>query len=178
VTPSGAVAPLDAHPSPVLAVNPVSSALYVAYVDATPADKADIYFVHSEDSGATWSSPVRVNDDATSNDQFLPSMAVSEDGTRLAVDFYDRRNDASNLWAERYAATAWVTTAEPAFGANFPISSAAFPITVGADPELQPSYFSIHTGMVGAGPSFYDAYADTSDGELDVRVTRYGILQP
>ena len=178
VTPAGTAAPLDAYPSPVLAVNPASSALYVAYVDATQGDKANIYLVHSEDAGASWSSPVRVNDDSTSNDQFLPSIAVSGDGTRLAVDFYDRRNDALNLWADRYAATASVGVGAPAFGANFRVSPVGFPVTVGADPSLQAGYFSIHTGLVAAGASFYDAYADTTDGELDVRVARYGILLP
>jgi hypothetical protein len=178
VDPTGAPAPFDAYSSPALAINPVSGALYLAFVDAAVNDKANVYFVHSEDSGSTWSAPVRVNDDTTGNDQFLPAIAVTPDGTRLAIDFYDRRNDARNLWAQRYGAVATIAGGTVTFGPNFAVSTTGFPITVGADSSFQRTYFSIHTGMVSDGVTFYDAFADTLDGELDVRVARYGVLFP
>ena len=133
-TPSGASAPVDVYPSPQLAIHPATGALYVAYVDATEDDKANIYLVHSEDSGSTWSAPVRVNDDATHRDQFLPAIAVSADGSRLGIAFYDRRNDSANRLADRYGVTVAIEDKAITLGSNFRISALPFPILVESDP--------------------------------------------
>ena len=47
----------------------------------------------STDDGATWSAPVRVNDDATTNSQFLPYVALDPTTGTVAVGFHDCRND-------------------------------------------------------------------------------------
>ncbi len=57
------------------------------------SDNTDVYSQHSDDSGATWSTPVRVNDDATTNSQFLPKISVDQTTGNLAVVWYDSRND-------------------------------------------------------------------------------------
>jgi hypothetical protein len=53
---------------------------------------SDIAFSRSTDGGATWSAPVRLNDDTQGNgvDQFQPSIAVREDGL-IGVTWLDRR---------------------------------------------------------------------------------------
>ena len=43
------------------------------------SDNTDIYVRHSDDNGATWSAPVRVNDDHTTNSQFLPKISLDPD---------------------------------------------------------------------------------------------------
>jgi hypothetical protein len=171
----GGAAPVDVYSDPQLAANPVSGALYAVFVDASQDDKANIYFAQSGDHGSTWSTPVRVNDDATTNDQFLPALAVSPDGTRVAIDFYDRRDDAANRLADRYGATATISGATVTFGPNFRISPAPFPVLV-ENPLLSPGYFSIHTSMAADATYFYDAYTDARDGHLDVRLARYGLM--
>jgi len=53
----------------------------------------DVTFSQSTDGGATWSTPIVVNDNvdgATLTDQFQPSVAAGPDGA-VAVAFYDRR---------------------------------------------------------------------------------------
>jgi hypothetical protein len=169
----GGVAPVDLYSAPQLAINPASGALYAVFVDATQGDKANIYFTQSADRGATWRTPVQVNDDATSNDQFLPALAVSPDGARLAIDFYDRRDDAANLLANRYGVTASVSGSTVTFGPNFRVSPSPFPVLVD-NPLLSPGYFSIHTSMAVDATYFYDAYTDARDGHLDIRLARYG----
>jgi hypothetical protein len=169
----GGVAPVDLYSDPQLSANPVSGALYLTYVDATQGDKANIYFTQSVDRGASWSAAVKVNDDATTNDQFLPALAVSPDGTRLAIGFYDRRDDAANLLANRYGVTASLSGSTVTFGPNFRVSPAPFPVLV-ENPFLSPGYFSIHTSMAADATYFYDAYTDARDGHLDVRLGRYG----
>ena len=47
----------------------------------------------STDDGATWSAPVRVNDDATTRSQFLPYVALDPTTGTVAVGFHDCRND-------------------------------------------------------------------------------------
>jgi hypothetical protein len=173
--PDGTTAPVGMYPSPQIAANPVTGALSIVYVDAAANDRANVYFVHSEDGGATWSTPLRVNDDATTNDQFLPSIAVSPDGTRLAVGFDDRRNDAANMVVERFAATAAVSGSTITFEPNFRVSAAPSPVLVGSDPYLKPDYFSIRSTMTTDGDFFYDAYADARSGNLEVHLARFGV---
>lgn len=54
----------------------------------------DIEAQHSDDSGATWSPAVRVNDDRTANSQFMPSIAVDQSTGNVGLSWYDARNDA------------------------------------------------------------------------------------
>jgi hypothetical protein len=77
--------------------------LYLTYED-WDGTQMDVKFTQSTDSGQTWSSPVKVNDNVDSpgvpTDQFQPSVAAGPNGA-VAVAFYDRRaacpNDASVL---------------------------------------------------------------------------------
>lgn len=82
--------------------------LYVAYEDWDAVlGQMDVKFTQSTDGGATWSTPVRVNDNVdppgVPTDQFQPSVAAGPNGA-VAVEFYDRRqacpNDASILPAD------------------------------------------------------------------------------
>jgi hypothetical protein len=56
-------------------------------------NNTDIEESFSDDQGATWSSPVRVNDDTTTNSQFNPAVSVDQTSGNLAVTWYDCRND-------------------------------------------------------------------------------------
>ena len=174
VGPDGGATPVGLYASPQIAANPVSGNLYVAYTDATQgADKANIYFSHSEDGGSTWSAPLQVNDDTTTRDQFLAAMAVSPDGTRLAIDFYDRRGDASNLAAVRYGATATISGSTVTFEPNFKVSPNQFPLLTY---QYSAGVFSIHTGMAADSTYFYDSFSQAEGSNLNVEVARYGIL--
>ncbi len=57
------------------------------------SDNTDIEVRYSDDNGATWSSPVRVNDDATANSQFLPKISLDPTTGNIAVIWYDSRQD-------------------------------------------------------------------------------------
>jgi hypothetical protein len=56
-------------------------------------DNTDIFVRFSDDQGATWSTPVRVNDDTTTNSQFLPKISLDPTSGNIAVVWYDSRND-------------------------------------------------------------------------------------
>jgi hypothetical protein len=60
---------------------------------------ANIFFVQSTDGGATWplaSTPLRVNSDGTTTEQWQPAITVKPDGTKLFIAWYDRREDTVN----------------------------------------------------------------------------------
>lgn len=95
---------LRMHEFPSLAVNPQNGDVYVVFTSNPPGpDESDIFFTRSDDGGKTFSTPIRVNDDLTTHDQFWPFIAVARDGT-IGVVFYDRRNDPKNLDIDVYLA--------------------------------------------------------------------------
>ena len=95
---------------PVIGVDPndvTAQTIYMAYA-AEPGggDESDIFFIKSTNGGASWSTPLRVNDDATTNDQMQPAIALKQGpgGTVIDLIWYDKRNGAGdNMW-DVYAA--------------------------------------------------------------------------
>ena len=69
--------------------------LYFVYVSEEPQESndTDINVAYSDDNGATWSAPVRVNDDTGTNSQFNPKIAIDGTTGRIALGWYDARND-------------------------------------------------------------------------------------
>jgi hypothetical protein len=67
--------------------------LYVNWVDHRHGDP-DVFVIASRDGGATWSKPLRVNDDPQGNgkDQFFTWMAVDPIDGSVNIVFYDRRD--------------------------------------------------------------------------------------
>jgi hypothetical protein len=57
---------------------------------------SDILFSRSVDGGATWSAPLKVNDDPPGKDQYYPWMDVSANG-KIWIGWHDRRDDPSNF---------------------------------------------------------------------------------
>jgi hypothetical protein len=69
--------------------------LYLTYEDwDAVAGQSDVKFTQSTDGGATWTTPVVVNDNLDAlgapTDQFQPSVAAGPNGA-VAIAFYDRR---------------------------------------------------------------------------------------
>jgi hypothetical protein len=74
---------------------PHSGRVYLVYTleQQNESDNTDIYVEYSDNNGATWSGAKRVNDDAATNSQFLPKIALDPTSGKLAVVWYDARND-------------------------------------------------------------------------------------
>lgn len=70
--------------------------LYLVYTDESPDESNDfnVFLRVSIDHGRTWGAPVRVNDDVTTRSQFLPEIAVDATTGKVAVGWYDARDDA------------------------------------------------------------------------------------
>ena len=80
--------------------------LHLMYTDAPSVGSADtnIFVVHSDDRGSTWSAPVRVNDDGGANSQFLPRISLDQSTGMIAVTWYDARNAPLNNMAQYFGA--------------------------------------------------------------------------
>jgi len=74
---------------------PHNGRVYLVYTLEQPneSNNMDIYVRFSDNDGATWSSPARVNDDHTKNSQFLPKISLDPTSGNLAVVWYDSRED-------------------------------------------------------------------------------------
>jgi hypothetical protein len=72
--------------------------LYICWSDYRNGD-VDVFLSSSNDSGKSWSDPVRVNTDAVHDgkDQFYQWMTVDPKTGEVYVIFYDRRDDPGNL---------------------------------------------------------------------------------
>jgi len=57
------------------------------------SDDTNVYLRYSDSDGATWSNPVRVNDDTGANSQFMPKISLDPTTGHIAVVWYDARND-------------------------------------------------------------------------------------
>ncbi len=81
---------------------PTDGRLYLAWVDG----EGGFYRVmaaSSNDGGATWSSPVRVSDEASRTDQSTPAIAVDGNGV-VGISWYDRRADPTDGCYQLYFA--------------------------------------------------------------------------
>jgi hypothetical protein len=63
--------------------------LYVSYEDGS-SGLSNVYLTASWDGGASWTSPVMVNDNVGPVDELQPNLGVAPNGT-VSVAFYDRR---------------------------------------------------------------------------------------
>lgn len=63
-------------------------------------DVVNVYYRRSTNGGASWSAEVRLNDDATTRDQYFPAIRVA--GSTLMASWYDRRLDANNFLQDYY----------------------------------------------------------------------------
>lgn len=128
----------------------------------------DIYLSRSTDQGATWSTPIVVNDDprGLERHQFYPSITVNAKG-RLTVGWYDRRDDPSQVETDYYLASS--TDGGQSFQPSFKVTSQPSDFeTIG---ELN-SGFGIgeYTQIISSGGYSIPFWADgrKGDGDIDV----------
>jgi hypothetical protein len=114
----------------------------------------------SSDGGATWSDRVQLNDDSGTNDQWQPALAVSPDGSKFGVFWYDRRLDASNFLIDRYGAIGYISGSSVIFAANRRISDVSFPPVVGVDPAMLFNYMGEYDQVAADNVNFYETWGD------------------
>jgi len=112
----GGMQPIPAQPNRTVDANvglafdksagPASGRLYLVYADQItgPITNLDVFLRSSDSLGASWSSPVRINNDTGTNSQFLPALAVDPGTGAVGVSWLDARNSTANNTAQEYVA--------------------------------------------------------------------------
>jgi subtilisin-like proprotein convertase family protein len=103
---------------------PYRGNVYIVYCGkGEGADKADIFFLKSTNYGVNWTTPIKLNDDNTTNDQWMPAISVDRNG-KIYADWYDSRFDSQNRMTKLYGTIS--TNGGASFYPDFPISTIAF----------------------------------------------------
>jgi hypothetical protein len=154
--------PFRTNTFPQAAINPVTGDIYVVYNDQGngSADKADIFFTMSSDGGKHWSKPLRVNDDATNNDQWIPTIAVTPDGGHVGTFWYDRRLDPANNLIDRFGAIGTVSGHNVSFAPNFRITDVSFPPSFGQDSFISSDYMGDYDTATADNTYFFTTWGD------------------
>ncbi|MEZ4649484.1 MAG: FlgD immunoglobulin-like domain containing protein [Candidatus Eisenbacteria bacterium] len=149
---------------PSAAANPITGDLLVVWNDQFFGNP-DILAVRSTDGGVTWSSPVRVNDDAGTGAQWFPWVTFDPNGVAHVV-WYDRRNDPSDI--DVYYAKSLDGGAT--FEANVRVTGSGFPVVLPHDTTLD--FIGDYNGIAATATTAYPFYQDSRRGEQDVWVAQ------
>ncbi|HPQ08951.1 MAG TPA: T9SS type A sorting domain-containing protein [Bacteroidia bacterium] len=93
---------LRANSFPSMAVNMQNGHIYVVWTQQTSPSNNDIYFIKSTNNGLSWSSPIKVNQDNSNNDQWFPWIACDPINNAIVVIYLDSRNDPLNKNTDTY----------------------------------------------------------------------------
>ena len=151
------------------------------------ADEADIFYTESNDGGLTWSVPIRVNDDATTNDQSHPWLDVKPTGV-VDVFWKDKRLDVNDRNYDTYFAS--LLPGAAAFQPNVRVTTQTLlpppSMWVGDYCGIEVDALQAHctwtdtrvVADVGAGDIFYDAIPNPLFGACCVSPGTCALLPP
>jgi hypothetical protein len=115
-------------------------------------------FVAWTDDGASWSTPVRVNDDATGYDDWLPEVAAGADGCIYAT-WFDHRDDPYGSRTKIYAARS--TDGGATWAAAQPVASAQGNFTTSGT-NIAPNTGD-YMALASSGAALLPAWGDGRD---------------
>lgn len=144
---------------------PYHGNVYVAWYgwQTVPSPNADILLSRSTDDGATWSAPLRVNDDGTAADQIYPWLDVDPNGN-CNVMFYDRRDDPGNYLIHTYVARS--SDGGASFFRNQRVSDVAWDHAG----DFGGQFIGDYNGMACSAAAVHPFWTDARSGKQDVYV--------
>lgn len=126
---------------------PSRGRVYVAWAETTNGFDTDIFLIRITPQPGLLpvfsSPPIRVNDDGSGFDQFLPWLSVDSTTGSVNVAFYDRRDSGGSLLMNMYLARS--TDGGMSFGEDTRISSAS------SDPRVQADVAAKNSTAIGIG---------------------------
>jgi hypothetical protein len=174
-------APVRAGELPDFAVDPRSGALYAVWEQLSFGQDEDvpsvnaIAFSQSTDGGATWSTPIKINQTPTNipiQDQqaFTPTVQAAADGT-VGVSYYDFRNNtaAPGATTDLWLAHCHADCASPASWASE--THVAGPFDEEQAPDAGGYFLGDYMGMTTSGnvfqPFFIQAQSKAANNPTD-----------
>jgi len=167
---------------PALAVNPDitrSNHLYVLTPTCyNTSDRADVFFLQSTNGGVAWTAPLRINQDTTANDQWMPALAVGPDGNKLSwlvgpAKRYEQLPDRRLRSLANIATNGTVTL----FPNDFRITTESFPAIFAGSRNLryENGQWKNDPSAVWGQPGYYDPVWPPYDVALDWWYRRGGL---
>jgi len=153
---------------PQVAIAP-SGRVHVTYTRKDGSDRGNIYYQYSDTSGMSWSAPVRMNDDSTTNDQWFSTIAVNANGT-VVISWYDRREDPGNMLFRRYAALSYDNgnTWQPNVAVGDVLSPVP-PLNPNFDPYVLDCYMGDYDAVAIDANNAYIQWSDNRNLENDIQ---------
>ncbi len=150
-------------PFPSIAVH--GDRVHAAFHDGRLGD-ADAWLWTSEDQGASWNAPVRINDtpEADGTTQRLPTVAVAPDG-RLDVVYYDRRRDDEDVMTEVSLQSSG--DGGQTFGPRLALSAEPFDTRIGPGSERDMTDLGSRLALLSDEDQAMAAWTDTQRGTID-----------
>jgi hypothetical protein len=154
-------------PPATLAVD--GARVFAAWTDARNGDW-DVLERASNDSGRTWDTPRRLNDDPAGDGrkQYLPHLSVAPGG-RLDAVFYDRRNDPANVMNDVYLTSS--SDAGRTFTPNVKLTDESFSSQIGTRYPLPAATglveFGSRIAVLGERDKTLAAWTDTRNQDVD-----------
>jgi N-acetylneuraminic acid mutarotase len=130
--------------------------LHYAYTIGGSGDAGNIYYVRSTDSGVTWSSPLKLNSDAGTHTQWMPSLSVTSNG-RVFVSWYDRRNTSTDDY-QRFARVSLDNGAS--WETDQPLSDQIIPQPAQPDPSVTACYAGDYDFSAASGTTAIGGWTD------------------
>ena len=143
--------------------------------NAASTCKTRIWFSRSTDGGATWSAPLKVNNQAGLNDQFNQALAVDETTGTIGIIYYDTVGDAArkktDIWFQN-SADDGVTFSTPE-----KVTSAMTDETIaGADSGNQ---YGDYNSLSGFASNFFPSWTDRrSNAKEEIWTAKISTLGP
>ncbi len=138
-------------------VGPGDVVQYVYAAHGASTDPGDVYYVRSTDNGATWHTPVKLNTDATTTAQWMPSLTVTQGGIAAAT-WYDRRNTTDGASYQRFVR--FSTDNGATWGPDQPLSTQLIPQPNQPDPNVQSCYAGDYSYSPSGPTNAFDAWTD------------------
>jgi hypothetical protein len=120
-----------------------------------------VFLVQSTDGGATWSTPLKINDDTTNTDQWQPTLAVTPDGSKLGVFYYSRQIDtANNNLFEYWGRVATISGSTLTFTPSFAVSGTPSLPEFGRDSLVNNVYMGDYNSAYATAGAFEVSWSD------------------
>jgi len=155
---------------------PNRGTIYIAWTNAgvpgiNTGNDIDIYLIKSADQGATWSAPVKVNQDppGLGKQHFLPWITVDAVTGGLCVVYYDDRN------ADSTKAAVFVSTSYDGGNSWTDMQVSDYTFTPEPIPGLAFSYFGDYIGIQSNNMKVYPIWTDNHEGRAMAYVSPFDL---